>query len=245
MIRSPATPRAVGQWIAIACAVVVLACTRVMLAPGTQYPGAWDTKLPPDVSSNPDVFRSRLKITPGGRHTRLRAGTCPTCAVEVSIQSIANTYDLAPGSPPAAGLAVAHVQNLDPRNTEGYYGFRPSTVADYYFWVDKRPDADSARITVLEVPRGPGLVRAGRQKNLQYCHRYPPVRYSGPSDADFVEYKPPCGVGPIAASSKIVEASMFSTAHFARVFAEIASVLRAATLISGGGWIDCNSGCCT
>ena len=245
MIRLPATPRAVGRWISFAFILLVLACTRVMLAPGTQYSGAWDTKLPPGVSSNPDVFKTGLKIVPGVVHNRLRAGTCPTCAVKVSIQSIADTYDLAPGSPPAAGLAVAHLQNLDPRNTEGYYGFRPSTVADYYFWVDKRPDTDIARITVLEVPRGPGLVRAGRQKNLQYCHKYPPMRSPGPSDADFVEYKTPCDVGPIAASSKIVEASMFSTAQFTRAFAEIASVLRAVTLISGGGWIDCNSGCCT
>lgn len=244
MIRLPATPRAVGRWIAIACAIVILACTRVMLAPGTQYSGAWDTKLPPGVPSNPDAFKSGLKITPGVIHNRLRAGTCPACEVKVSVQSIANTFDVAPGSPPTAGLAVAHVRNLDPRNTEGYYGFRPSAVADYYFWVDKRPDTDSARITVLEVPRGPGIVRAGRQKNLQYCHMYA-TRHSGPSDADFVEYRPPCDVGPIAASSKIVEASMFSAARFLRVFAEMASLLRAVTLISGGGWIDCNSGCCT
>jgi len=245
MIRLPATPRTIGKWIALASAIVILACTRVMLAPGTQYSGEWNTKLPPGVSSSSDAFRTGLRITPGVKHKRLRAGTCPTCEVEVSIQSIANTFDLAPGSPPAAGLAVAHLQNLDPRDTEGYYGFRPSTVADYYFWVDKRPDSDSARITVLEVPRGTGPVRAGRQNNLKYCHRYPPTHYSGPSDADFVEYKRPCDVGPIASGSKIVEASMFSTAHFARVFAGIATVLRAVTLISGGGWIDCNSGCCT
>lgn len=246
MIRSRSIPRAVGKWGTVASVIVVLACTRVMLAPGTQYSGAWNTELPPGVSSNADSFRTHLiNVVPGVKYNRLRAGTCSGCKVKVSIQSIANTFALGPGLPPTTGLAVAHIQNLDPRNTEGYYGFRPSTEADYYFWVDKRPDADSARITVLEVPRV-GPVRAGRQKNLQYCHKYPRGKDSLPAAADFVEYKAPCDVGPIAASSKISEASLFSAAPFGRVFAGVATVLLAfETLISQGGWIDCNSGCCT
>lgn len=244
MIRSSAIPRTVGKWITIASAIVIPACAPVMLAPGTQYSGEWNTKLPPGVSSSSDAFRTQLRVTPGVKHTRLRAGTCSGCEVTVSIQAIDGPRAFGPGSPPVTGLAVAHIQNLDPRNTEGYYGFRPSTVADYYLWVDKRPDADSTRITVLEVPRGIGPVRAGRQKNLEYCHMYPRASYSLPPDADFVEYKDPCTVGSTAGSSKIVEASFFSAPPFGGVFPGIATALRALATISQGGWIDCNSGCC-
>ena len=244
MIRSRSIPRAVAKWVTIASVIVAVACTRAMLAPGTQYSGEWNTKLPPGVSSNADAFRTRLRVVPGVKRTRLRAGTCPGCTVKVSIQAIDSTRAFGPGLPPATGLAVARIQNLDPRNTEGYYGFRPSTEAEYYFWVDKRPDADSARITVLEVPRV-GPVRAGRQKNLQYCHIYPRGYVYLRPDADFVEYKPRCTAGATAPSSKIVEASFFSGAPVGKVFAGIATVLQVVTLISQGGWIDCNSGCCT
>jgi hypothetical protein len=147
--------------------------------------------------------------------------------------------------PPSTGQAVAVIQNLDTRITEAYYGFRPSSYADYYFWIDKRPDADSSRITVLEVPRGAGLaVRAGRQKNLEYCHRYAPGHVSTGPDADFLEYKPPCGAGYSSALSKIVVASLISFSSVTGLPVGDAAGLRLPPKVSEGGWIECNSGCC-
>jgi hypothetical protein len=245
MIRLPATPLAVGKGISLALVILFVACTRVMLAPGTGYSGEWNTELPSGVSSSADSFRIQLRAVPGVRYTRLRAGAVGGRDVRVSIQSIADTRSISPDSAPESGLAVALIQNLDARDTEGYYGFRPSAVADYYFWVDRRPGTYAARITVLEVPRGGGPVRAGRQKNLQYCHRYPPTHHAERSEADFVEYRGACTAGPPVASANIVQASFLSAAAVNIAFAEIATALRAVMLISQGGWIDCNLGCCT
>ena len=245
MSRSPVTPHAVGKCVAVASVVLVFACVRFVLAPGTQYSGEWNTMLPPGVNSDADAFRTHLRASPGVSHTRRRAGACPGCDVRVSIQSIADTRGIRPDSGPPEGLAVALIQNLDAEKTEGYYGFRPSTIADYYLWVDRRPDAAGARITVLEVPRSSGPVRAGKQKNLVYCHRWAASHYSEHSDADFVEYKPPCTAGSSANKSNTVEATFFSAALVERAFAAVAAALRDMTRISSGGWIDCNLGCCT
>lgn len=245
MSSLPATPIAVGKCIAVASVVLVFACAgRVMLAPGTAYSGEWNTELPPGVNADAEGFRTHLTASPGERHTRLRAGVCSGCAVQVTIQSIADSRGIRPDSGPPEGLAVALLQNLDSRNTEGYYGLKPSAVADYYLWVDRRPGGGGARITMLEVPRGPGPVRAGRQKNLEYCHRYPTAYRRERSDADFVEYKEPCDAGSSAAGLKAVEASVFSAAS-ERAFATVAAAVRNMTLVSKNGWIDCNLGCCT
>lgn len=262
MIRSSATRRVVGKLVTIASVFVALGCTppeieqKVEPLPQVMvYPAeAWDTPLPPGVDSDPKTFQDRVarqeRIT-GQLHTRVRAAICPMCTtgdcarctVKVTIQAIANTQRIAPETPPRPGQAVAHIENLDATKTEAYFGFRPRSQADYYFWVDKRPDADSARITVLEVPRMRGVVRAGRQKNLYYCHWHAPGE--GRPDADFLEYKGPCTVGPLAATPKVSEAAVFPAGPIFRMLDRFAATLQAAALASQGGWIDCNSGCCT
>jgi len=220
----------------------------VTVAPGMAYSGAWDTPLPPGVSSNPDTFRKQFAVTEieGVKHTRDRAGACPGCVVSVEIRAKHSTTDFGPGMPPPpGGRIVAFIQNTDRHINEAYYGFRPSTDADYYFYVDKRPDADSSRITVLEVPKvGTLVVRAGRQKNLEYCHIYGPGHPSHRPDADFLEYKPPCTVISSVAKSKIQMASLLSFSSVTGFALGGASALQAAMLVSEGGWIDCNSGCC-
>jgi hypothetical protein len=256
MIRSRATSRAVGKWIAAAPVLLLLACNSlanspavepVTVGPGMQYSGDWDTPLPPGVSSNPDSFLKSFAVTKGVKHTRKRAGACPGCTVDVEIRAINSTSDFGPGSPPSSGRAVAFIQNTDRHITEAYYGFRPSAQADYYFWVDKRPDADSSRMTVLEVPKvGTLVVRAGRQKNLEYCHKYPPYPpgYNSRPDADFLEYKPPCTAISSSAKSKIIVASLLSSSSVTGFAFGGATALQTAMLVSEGGWIDCNSGCC-
>ena len=246
MIRSWATSRAVEKWLVAAPLLLLLACAGVQpvtVAPGMEYSGDWNTPLPPGVSSNPDSFRKQFTVTSGIKHRRERAGACPGCIVEVEIQAINSASDFAPGSPPPSGRAVAFIQNTDSHITEAYYGFRPSTQADYYFWVDKRPDADSSRMTVLEVPKvGTLVVRAGRQKNLEYCHIYPPGHHA--PDADFLEYKPPCTAISSTAKSKIIVASLLSSSTVTGFAVGGAAALQTAMMSSQGGWIDCNSGCC-
>jgi hypothetical protein len=243
MIRSPATPLAVAKWITLASAVLIFGCVTT----STSYPRQdWDTRLPPGVSSDPRTFRDRvaaMKPT-GPLHIRQRDATCGDgCTVNVSIQAIYDTRTIDPGAPPATGVAVAHIRNQDSRNIEAYYGFRPGSQADYYFWVDRKPDADSSRMTVLEVPTRGGTVRAGRQKTLGFCHRHLPG-YAGRADADFVEYKGACTVVTSAAIARISEASLSPVGLLERMLERIAARLGDTALASQGGWIDCNSGCC-
>ena len=208
------------------------------------YSGEWNTPLPPGVSSNPDSFRKQFTLTEGRKHRRDRAGACPGCVVKVEIRATNSTVDFAPGTPPPSGRVVAFIQNTDAHINEAYYGFKPSTQADYYFYVDKRPDADSSRITVLEVAKvGTLVVRAGRQKKLEYCHTWAPGYHARP-DADFLEYKEPCTVISSTAKSKVQMASLLSFSSVSGFALGGAVALQAAMLVSEGGWIDCNSGCC-
>jgi hypothetical protein len=264
MIRSYATPLAAAKWVTIASAIVTLGCDprrlEQQIEPLPQAmvypPENWNTPLPPGVSSDPSTFRESLnRQEPRGvLHNRLRAATCPgctigmcaRCTVRVTIQAITNTRLIDPDEPPVPGRAVAHIQNLDATKTEAYYGFRPRAQADYYFWVDRRPDADSARITVIEVPTAGGSVRAGRQKNLMLCHRHPPG-YSGGPDADFLEYRPegPCTASHVASRPGFSEASFFPALPIGGIAKRLAAMIELTAVASQGGWIDCNSGCCT
>jgi hypothetical protein len=239
MIRSRTTLRAVGNLTTFALAIFVVGCQNL------DPPQGWDSALPPGVSPTAATFQQTIgAIVPlGQRHVRPREATCQGCTVEVAIQAIYNTRSLRPDSAPPTGVAVARIQNLDSTRTEAYYGFKPSAQAEYYLWFDKRPDSDSARITVLEVPIAGGTVRAGPPKNVGYCHIHP-AGYAGPPDADFLEYKPPCTVA-VASAATMSTASLFSARGFNMLLARIASMIRAAPAESRSAWIDCNSGCCT
>ena len=228
--------------------------TLYVVAKGMQYDGQWDTPLPSGVSSNPEVFRSRLANTSGlPRYIRWRAATCRYCAVRVRISTITRTGIFDPTPAPSSPKAVAHLENLG-NAVEAYYGLKPDDEADYYFWVDSTA-GDSTRMTVIEVPRSHGLVRAGRQKTVKHCHRHAPD--STRADADFLEYRPPCtepgfsmpGTEPGYRRTgernltSVSEASLFSAAGLMNLLKRAAPPLPAISY-SLAGWIDCNSGCC-
>jgi len=191
-----------------------------------------------------------LGLLSGPTYTRLRAADgCDGCAVFVRVKTLGNTRrDI--GSPQSRiGRPVAHIVNLDRTQVEAYYGLKPGRNADYFFWIDRRPDADSARITLLEVPHV-GLVRAGRQKNLHSCERYT-HSYGGVEDpyegVDFVEYRHPdgCATSGRYMASTMGEPSFLSSNFLANLAHKFAGLIRKASMASGEGWIDCNSGCCT
>lgn len=248
MMRSPATPLVIAKWAMIASMIVALGCKTTQGVTQLIYPESqWSTPLPPGVSSNPKEFRSavsRMMLRPSDSvHVRARAGTCLFCVVHVRIQALGETWRIRHDSAPPTGGPVAEIRNLDATHTEARYGFRPETEATYYFWVDRRPGSTWARMTVLQVPVHEGIVRAGHQSNLEWCHRRP-VGQRPTSDADFLEYRHgPCDPS-LAAAPAISKASMFPGGQIVAVVARFAVTIGRGMLISQGGWIDCNSGCC-
>jgi hypothetical protein len=211
----------------------------------TVYNDEWNTPLPVGVASDPAGFNARLKALKlagsGAAHTRRRAGsTCSGCSVEVAVQAISQTRNIDPDSLwPNPARALALLQNMDPSRKEAYYGLKPRSQADYYLWADS---ARGRRLTMLEVPKVSGVVRAGRQKYMEgvpsLFARELGVNYG---DADFVESRPE---GECEGTSITVKtASMipfFSTSTLKRIL----SLPVLATAARSGGWIDCNSGCC-
>jgi len=166
--------------------------------------------------------------------------------VLVRIQTLGNTWEIYPDTGPAAGRAIARIENLDSADTEGVFGFRPFTQAEYVFWVDRDPGSNGSRLTVLSVPRKGGRVRAGFQKDLILCHLHP-AGYQRKSEVDFYEYKhgvSECTVAGATNRRPVKEASLISLRPFVALYARIKGLIRGET-ISDGAWIDCNSGCCT
>jgi len=256
MTRS-ATPRAAAKWIAITSAVVALGCP-----PSGGFPAPspdWSTPLPTGVDSDAVAFRRRLdRGSPRGAsfHTRARAARCRPgslasprsfCAVEVRIEPLGDTRLIDPDNAPDTGVAVARIENLDTVDTEAKFGFRPGTQALYYLWVDRKPGSSKARWTILEIPTGAGIVRAGYQKDLNLCMRYRAgeIRVS---DADFYEYKyddHQCEVPASAEKSSIYKASFFSSERFSALVGRLTAFFRGEFSMAQGGWISCSAGCCT
>jgi hypothetical protein len=215
--------------------------------------------LPTGVDSDAVAFSGRIgKFFPRGGtiHKRARAAKCrpgsltsprSLCAVDVTIEPLGDTRLIDPDNAPDSGVAVARIENLDSVDTEARFGFRPGVQAVYYLWVDrKNPASTKARWTILEVPMGAGIVRAGYQKDLNLCMRY----HAGDvrvSDADFYEYKyddHPCEVRVSTEKSSIHEASFFPAEQFGALVGRVAAFFRSETMAQGG-WISCSGGCCT
>jgi hypothetical protein len=165
----------------------------------------------------------------------------------VKIEPLGDTRLIDPDNAPAAGAAVARIENLDSRDVEAKFGFRPGIQAVYYLWVDRKPRSTKARWTILQVPMGAGIVTAGFQSDLKRCMYY----HEGEiriSDADFYEYKyddHKCEVTASAEKSSIYQASLLSTEQFAALVERVAAFIRGKFTAAQGGWISCSGGCCT
>jgi hypothetical protein len=251
MMGSSALPRAITKWAAIFSVAISWGCTSQSFPDSDiLYPNAWNTPLPPGVSSDPTTFLNSVSGVPPGDsvHVRTRVGNCAgLCLVQVRIAAMGNTGDIDAKNGPAVGRPVARIENLDPTDTETYFGFRPVTEAEYYFWVDRDPSSGRARLTVIWVPKTGGAVRAGHQRNLKLCHNHA-AGYKRVSDVDFFEYKHPvglpCDAGDVAATAAVNEASLFSARPFVALYAHVKKLING-EMKADGGWIDCNLGCCT
>jgi hypothetical protein len=258
MVRSSAAFSRTRRWLTLGC-FVALGCTQQSIGtfdgqldirPDSTYDESWSTPLPPGVKANPDSFRS--DVTPylsfgGPTYVRLRAGNCHNCVINVSIKTLINTRHLNPDSPPPGlGRAIARIKNLDHDTTEAYYGFKPGRKADYYWWADNNPDHPGyTRITMLEVPLYGGVVRAGRQKELQVCATYYHDPATPSEGADFVEYRHPEGCRPREPFAMKKADMSLNGQLWSVLVGGVTRLLTRNYMISGGGWIDCNSGCCT
>jgi hypothetical protein len=244
MSRGSAASLAVGRWIAVSLLATAFACATV----GDRLPRPdANNELPNGVSRNPAEFRQHLSgfATSGNAHKRERPGRCSICLVDISIEAVGDTRVIEPRNGPVEGRPVAHIVNLDPTDTESYYGIEPGIRAEYYLWVDRKPGSRRARWTLLRVPMGVGSVTAGRPYDLKLCmkHKFGTV---ATSDADFTEYKHPYGCDPNADSEDLkVNQSSVLPIQIEALLGRIASMVRGDFALSRGGWIDCARGCCT
>lgn len=251
-----APPRAAAKWIVMASAIVAVGCP-----PSGGFPPPthdWSTPLPSGVDSDAVTFRGKIETITRTHsyHVRSRAATCNPgslssprsfCVVDIRIEPIGDTRLIDPDNAPDPGLAVARIENLDSEDTESLFGFRPGIQALYYLWVDRKPSSTKARWTILEVPMGAGIVKAGYQKDLKHCNHL----HAGEiwvSDADFYEYKygdHPCDADITLERSRFGEASFFSTEQLVSLVGRVADLFRGKLMAAGGGWISCSGGCCT
>lgn len=160
------------------------------------------------------------------------------------IEPLGDTRLINPDNAPPGGVAVARIENLDSVDTEAKFGFRPGIQAVYYLWVDRKPGSTKARWTILEVPMGAGIVRAGYQKDLKLCFAGVPPE----SDADFYEYKyddHPCTYMASVEKPNFHQASLLPADRFVSLLGKVAAFLRGEIAAAQGGWISCSGGCCT
>jgi hypothetical protein len=243
MSRNSAASLAVGRWLAVSLLATALACAT---ASTNLPPPDEKNDLPDGVSKNPAEFRQGVSAfaRSGNVHKRARPGRCSVCLINISIEAVGDTWLIEPRNGPAAGTPVARILNLDPTDTEAYYGIQPSIQAEYYLWVDRKPGSRRARWTLLRIPMGAGIVTAGRPHDLELCKKR--VGEIRTSDADFAEYRHPNGCDPKADAEdlKASQASLLPISIEA-LFARIAAIVRAPPSLARGGWIDCARGCCT
>jgi hypothetical protein len=243
MSRSSAASLAVGRWLAVSLLTTAIACAT---AETNLPPPDAKNDLPDGVSRNTTEFRQRVSsFAPSGNvHRRGRPGRCAVCLINISIEAVGDTRLIDPRNGPAQGRAVAHILNLDPTDTEAYYGIQPSTQAEYYLWVDRSPGSGRARWTLLRVPMDAGIVTAGRPHDLKLC-RKSDVGEIKTSDADFAEYRHPagCDANVDAEDLKASQASVLPLRVDA-LLKHVTAFLFPPTRIQGG-WIDCARGCCT
>lgn len=242
MSEPPAVTSDTTKGIALTWIVVLLGCTTSNFTPDRTI------QRPPGVDRSATVFRKSVQASfpvPTTMHDRPRPGNCNNCVVIVHIDVLADTRRVDPDKPPAAGVPIAHLVNLDARDDEAYFDLKPYTVADYYVWVDVNAGG-KPRYTLLELAGD--TVGATRQWNVRLCHQRLSGELPGPSDFDFYEYKHGkygCPRYNAFANPGVVTASFFSLTPIRQFFTRINAALRGEMSALQGSWIECSSGCCT
>ena len=247
MSRPSGTARDVQRWLVMICSVFgALGCGKSMLPPSPSNP------LPDGVISDTLDFQHKIAAFTASPapHDRQRKAKCflSLCSrIDVRIEAMGTTSQIDPYNAPPHGLPVAHLHNYDKERTERFFGLLPGAQAEYYLWVDRKPGgSNQARWTLLQVSHTSNSVTAAVPADLNLCHlRKPGVKPT--SDADFIEdryHDEPCDAPLPAAVPKVSQSSLFPAPVFAAVLAHVVNFLQS-EFQTGGGWIDCNNGCCT
>lgn len=243
MKKPPAIAGSTMRWMSLALIAVPLACTVANPPFPERIP------LPPGVNPNATIFRNSLQASyPVTRtHDRPRPGNCSKCLVIVHIDVLGDTRRVDADNPPAApaGLAIAHLVNMDKKDNEAYFNLRPSTVADYYVWVDDN-GGRKARYTLLELVGN--AVTATKQWNVRKCHQHSTAYPPGSSDFDFYEFKhlgEECDKGYSAGVVGVNQASFFTVIPLRQLLTRINAIVLGEKGAVPGSWIECASGCCT
>jgi hypothetical protein len=231
----------VMRWAAAVGLTAGLACTA------SPYPSPdYRIQLPPGVSSDATQFRNSIQqyqVT--NQHDRARPATCSKCIVMVHIDVLGDTRSVDPLKAPVTGFPVAHLVNVDDRDTEAYFELAPRTSAEYYVWVDDN-GSKKPRATLLEVAGN--TVTASKQWNLILCHPFSDQNPRTGPDFDFYEYKhqsQDCEKLSGDNKSQVSYASVFTGDPLQPFFAKAAAMLRGRMTALRGDWIECTSGCCT
>ncbi|HMJ62450.1 MAG TPA: hypothetical protein VK493_11835 [Bryobacteraceae bacterium] len=229
--------------LAIALAIAALGCGTELPPPDASNP------LPPGIPSDTGQYRQLIARDEMGKvsHRRERKAKCLLCSkIVVTIQAVGNTLAIDPENGPVAPVRVAHLVNTDKNKIEKYYGLLPQDSAEYDLWVSRKKDTVKAQWTLVQVSITANSVLAAKARDLNYCHLRKPGDPKD-SDADFAEYTyggKKCDYPIPEPAQKVSRASLFPTPVFASFLTHLAAIL-VQYAESGGGWIDCNNGCCT
>jgi hypothetical protein len=147
---------------------------------------------------------------------------------------------------PDQGFAYAQIWNTDPTDEEAKYRLDPTAKADYYIWMDRLPNSNKTRWTLLRVPKDPNrMVENKFSKPLTHCHSKPP----GKPAVDFAEGAHPgessaCKVATNDADPEVHRASSFSSLPFAPLLKRVAALVSDRAGAAPGAWFGCDTGCC-
>ena len=243
MRRSSGMRWDVRAWLVVVCALAIVGCRRGLT------PASASNPLPPGVPRDVTAYDQLVAkyALSANYHDRQRKWKCflDLCwtTITVRIQARGDTHAIDPRNAPATAVPVAHMINQHPDRTERYYKLRPKGEAEYDLWVYNDTNSKHAVWTLVERPLTGQSVIAGKPTDFDYCHTGTDYVSRG-SDADFAQEKGECTYKPPAASSTVSKASLTTTSLFGSLVAQLSSMLLEFSR-NGGGWIDCNNGCCT
>jgi hypothetical protein len=233
----------------LALLVSAIGCTSA----GVSVPPVLSNVLPPGVESNPAQFRQQhTRFSGRPTHTRTRRANCERgamarakCVVEIAIEVDATAAVPNPDAPPAAGYAIARLNNLDALDIEEEYDMVPSSQAEYFVWIDAMPGGSGTRWTLLYVPKGSGSVQTAYVARLSRCKENPGAR---PPNVDFAEFAGhshgQCGVSTNNPEPSPALASIFTARPLSALVTAISSLINGGAKTANGMWFEC-SGCCT
>jgi hypothetical protein len=203
---------------------------------------------PPGVPTSAAAYDSAIALYPRTGTPRVR-DRCPDSwicfknEIHVSIQPLGTTSEIDPTAGLAKAVPVAHLINLDKKKNEKYYGLLPRDSAEYDLWVNQKPGSTDLEWRIVGKIKATNQLVYGQPTDLLPCHLYRPR--TGATDADFAADKVrelgDCKPLETAASS-----SKTSSLSFSWTLGWIHSLQMLLTSSrTGGGWIECSSGCCT